>query len=138
MGLDILGVIAIYKSCSRCGKIHDTKYRCTAGSEHRIKYDYEEAKLRNTYKWHTKAEQIKKDSKYLCAVCFDEGIYNYNELEVHHITKIKEDKSLLLDNFNLICLCRKHHKLADAGMIKKEYLQELAKKRETEGESWTK
>lgn len=124
-------MITIFKSCSKCGQIHDTKYKCKADKKYnKNKYDYEEAKLRNTYQWHSKAEQIKKDSNYLCSLCFMEGIYNYNDLEVHHITKLKEDKSKLLDNFNLICLCKKHHKLADAGMIDNNLLLSLAKERE--------
>lgn len=121
----------MYKSCSKCGKIHDTKYKCKDRSTYRAnyKYDYEEAKLRNTYAWHTKAEQIKKDSKYLCSICYQEGIYNYKELEVHHIIKIKKDKTKLLDDYNLICLCRKHHRLAESGMIDQDTLLKLARLR---------
>ena len=121
----------MFKSCSKCGKIHDTSYTCRAGVKRDYtKYNSEESRLRNTYEWHTKAEQIKKDSKYLCSVCKDKGIYNYKNLEVHHITKIREDKKRLLDNYNLICLCTNCHKLADSGMIDKEYLESLAKQRE--------
>ena len=118
------------KSCSRCGKIHDINYKCTVGLKRKYKYSYEESKLRNTYEWHTKAEQIKKDSKYLCSACKDKGIYQYNDLETHHIEKLTERPDLLLENTNLICLCRNCHKLADAGMIEKEYLLKLAKERE--------
>lgn len=118
------------KACSKCGRIHEFNYKCNKGiKKDYTKYDYEESKLRNTYKWHTKAEDIKKESKYLCSVCFEEGIYNYNNLEVHHITKIRDDKSKLLDDNNLICLCREHHKLADVGMLDKEYLLKLVQKR---------
>ena len=72
------------KSCSKCGKIHDYYYKCTHG----VKRDYtnydntQEAKLRHTHKWNIKSEQIKKDSNYLCAVCLDNGIYNYTVSEV--------------------------------------------------------
>ena len=119
------------RSCSKCGGLHKIGYICNKGTKPAYKkYDYEEAKLRNTYQWHTKAEQIKAHSNYLCAVCLDKKIYNYNNLEVHHITKIKEDRSKLLDNYNLICLCSNCHTLADAGMIDKDYLLELARKRE--------
>lgn len=119
------------RSCSKCGRMHDMGYICKVGVKRDYsKYNYEEAKLRNTYEWHTKAEQIKADSNYLCAICLTKGIYNYNNLEVHHITKLKEDSTKLLDNYNLICLCRECHKLADSGVIKKEYLLELAKQRE--------
>lgn len=116
----------MYKACSRCGKIHDTKYKCKVGIVYNKKYDYEEAKLRNTYEWHNKAEQIKRDSNYLCSVCYDEGIYNYQELETHHIEKLKNKPNLLLEDSNLICLCRKHHLLADKNMIDEGYLKSLA------------
>lgn len=110
--------------------MHDHNYICRGDKPDYKKYSYKETALRNTYSWHTKADQIRQDSRYLCSVCLDEGIYNYNNLEIHHITKIKEDESKLLDNYNLVCLCSKHHKLADAGLIPKEYLLELAKRRE--------
>lgn len=118
------------KSCSRCGRIHDANYICREGIERNAnKYDYEEAKLRNTYKWHTKSQFVRADSNYLCAVCLDKGIYNYNNLEVHHIIKLKQDTDKLLDDYNLICLCSNCHKLADAGMIDRDYLLELARRR---------
>lgn len=119
----------MYKSCSKCGRIHNTNYKCKAYNKYKVNYDYEESKLRNTHEWHTKADQIKNDSNYLCSVCFEEGIYNYNELETHHIEKLKERPDLLLEDTNLICLCRTHHKLADKQMIDKDYLKQLAKKR---------
>lgn len=121
------------KSCSRCGRIHETNYVCTHNKPkvNWSKYnDREYNKLINTNKWHKKSEQIRQDSRYLCAVCEDEGVYNYRDIEVHHITKVNEDKNKLLDNYNLIALCHNHHKLADAGMIDKEYLLRLAKERE--------
>lgn len=120
----------MWRACSKCGRIHAFNYKCNNGiKKDYSKYDYEESRLRNTYKWHKKAEQIKKDSNYLCSVCIENKTYNYNDLEVHHIIKIKDDKSKLLDDNNLICLCEKHHKLADAGMIDEEYLFSLVKKR---------
>lgn len=118
------------KSCSKCGKIHATNYICQKGKIDTNKYHYKEADLRNTYRWHTKAQFIKAESRYLCAVCLDKGIYNYDNLEVHHITKIKEDETKLLDNYNLICLCSNCHTLADAGMLGRDYLLELARRRE--------
>jgi 5-methylcytosine-specific restriction endonuclease McrA len=62
---------------------------------------------------------IREDSQYLCEVCRSYGVYNYDNLEVHHITKVKDDPSRLLDRDNLICLCRQHHKMADKGKIGK-------------------
>lgn len=91
------------------------------------------AKYHNTHAWHTKAEQIKKDSKYLCPLCKEEGVYTYEGLETHHIVKIQDDPDRLLDNYNLIPLCTRHHKMADAGEIDSDHLFELARQRE-EGE----
>ena len=117
----------MYKSCSRCGKIHDINYKC---NDNRIYKQSNESKLRNTYSWHTKAEQIKKKANYLCEVCRDNNIYLYDGLETHHIDKLKDKPDRLLDDYNLICLCVHHHKLADDNEIDKDYLFELAKKRE--------
>lgn len=117
----------MYKSCSRCGKIHDIKYKCNIG---RIYTKTNESELRNKNKWHLKSIEIRERSNYLCAICKEKGIYNYNNLEVHHIDKLKERPDRLLDNYNLICLCSEHHKEADAGKIEKDYLFKLARDRE--------
>ena len=123
----------MYRACSRCGKIHDTTYKCTHNKPkfNNSRYgNQEERKLRNTTKWHKKAEEIKEQAQYLCEVCRDKGVYNYNViLEVHHITKLRADKTRLLDDSNLVCLCVCCHKLADKGLIKKDYLEKLAAKR---------
>lgn len=117
----------IYKSCSRCGKLHPKGYICRAGT---IYSGGSERKLRSTNRWRLKAEEIKERSNYLCAVCKEAGIYTYDDLEVHHITKIKDNEDLLLEDSNLICLCQLHHKEADAGRIDPEKLRLLAKLRD--------
>lgn len=120
------GCFTIYKSCSRCGKIHKASYKCPVN---RVYNGGIERDIRNTYEWHKKAKQIKRESNYLCEVCKQEGRYTYNNLEVHHIIKVKDDTSRLLDDYNLVCLCVEHHKKADNGEISKEYLEELARNR---------
>ena len=115
------------RSCGRCGRIHRYGEDCPVP---RTRVATEDSKLRNTSAWHTKAEQIKKHSKYLCPVCLEEGIATYEGLETHHITKLKDNPEGLLDNYNLIPLCVKHHKMADAGEIDSQHLRELARKRE--------
>lgn len=118
----------MYKSCSRCGKIHDTKYKCKEG---RIKRELtEDARLRNKNAWHIKAEEIKEKANYLCEVCRDNNIYTYNNLETHHIEKLTDKPERLLDDYNLICLCVEHHKEADRNELKKDYLFNLARHRE--------
>jgi len=117
----------MYKSCSKCGKIHDSNYRC---NKSRIYAQDHTRELRNTYDWIKKSLEIRERSNYLCEVCKQENIYTYDNLEVHHIVKINEDDTRLLDNYNLVCLCQEHHKKADRGEIDKEYLFKLAKIRE--------
>ena len=119
----------MFKACSKCGKIHDSNYICKVGQD--ILKNREERKLRSKYAWTRKSEEIRERANYLCEVCRDQGIITYENIEVHHITKVSEDSSLLLDNANLICLCQEHHKRADRGEIDKDYLLELAKKRES-------
>lgn len=86
--------------------------------------------MRSTYAWTQKAKQIKERAEYLCEVCRDNGRFNYEELEIHHITKVRDNPNLLLDDLNLVCLCVEHHKKADAGELDADYLRKLASERE--------
>ena len=117
----------MYKSCSRCGKIHDANYRCNVN---RIYRGGIERKLRNSYAWEQKSIEIRERANYLCEYCKLQGAYNYNEIEVHHITKLAEDPDGLLDDRNLVCLCVKHHRQADRGEIDSDLLRNLAMVRE--------
>lgn len=114
------------KACSKCGKIHPRAYKCNIG---RVYNKTDNDKLRSTYKWTKKAKQIKDDALGLCEVCKAQGVYNYKDLEVHHIEKLRDNPDGLLNDDNLICLCTYHHKKADAGELSEEYLLELVKKR---------
>lgn len=118
----------MFKSCSKCGKIHDTSFKCNAGQD--ILKNREERKLRSKYAWTLKSEEIRERANHLCEVCREEGKISYEDIEVHHIIKVRQDASLLLDNYNLVALCQEHHKQADKGDIDVDYLLELAKKRE--------
>lgn len=115
------------KSCSRCGKIHSYNHKCY---HNKSNYHNDIDRLRSTYEWQQKVEEIKDKNNYLCAVCKDNNIYNYKDIEVHHIEKLQQRPDLFLDNNNLICLCKRHHKDADNGKIEKEYLFELVKVRD--------
>jgi 5-methylcytosine-specific restriction endonuclease McrA len=116
------------KSCSRCGKIHDFNYRCNVGRSRKYA-NTEENKLRGRNAWKIKRAQIREDSFNLCAVCLELGVYTYEGLEIHHIKKLREDASGLLEDDNLICLCGRHHEQADRGEIDVEYLRKLVEKR---------
>ena len=117
----------MYKTCSRCGKMHPYNYICNVGKSYQ---GGAERKERSRYAWTKKSQEIRERANYLCEVCRDRGAYTYKDIEVHHITKVREDKTKLLDNLNLICLCTEHHKQADRGELDKDYLSELARKRE--------
>ena len=119
------------KACSRCGKIHDYTYVCNVG-KYRKFADTTEARLRSKSAWQSKRESIKERSFNLCAVCKAQGVYTYTAIEVHHITKIKDNPSAYLDDENLIALCTFHHKQADNGEISADYLRELAKERDAQ------
>ena len=114
------------KSCSKCGKIHPRGVKCEIGRKYQSS---QERKLRSTYMWTKKAKQIKADAMGLCEVCRAQGLYTYDGLEVHHITKLKDEPSGLLEDDNLITLCVYHHKQADDGELDADYLRELVKER---------
>ena len=123
----------MYKACSRCGRIHDSGYVCTVNAPLRdySRYaDREERKLRSTTAWLKKSLEIRARAQYLCEVCRDQGRYTYDNLEVHHIVKLRDNADGLLDDNNLICLCAVHHRQADAGEISPDYLRELIERRE--------
>ena len=114
------------KSCSKCGKIHPRGYNCNVG---RIYTKTDEARMRSRYAWTQKAKQIKVDALGLCEYCKKQGIYTYDNLEVHHITKLADNPDGLLEDDNLICLCVYHHKQADAGEIDADELRQIVRER---------
>lgn len=122
-------VFSMYRACSKCNRIHPYDYKCYVGESDRKK-NTKANKFRRSIEWKKKSEEIKEDSKYLCSVCMDNNIYNYNQLEIHHIEPIEENYDRRLDNYNLICLCNAHHREAEQGGISRKYLFELAEKRE--------
>lgn len=120
----------MYKSCSKCGRIHPYNHKCYAGESGIRRKNTSANTFRTTRQWRNKAEEIKKQSKYLCNVCLAKGIYNYTQLETHHIEPIEENYERRLDDSNLICLCNEHHRLAEEGKIKREYLFKLVEDRD--------
>ena len=113
-------------SCSKCGKMHPRGAKCSISRTYKRTDD---DKLRSSYAWTQKAKQIKADAMGLCEVCRKQGVYTYDGLEVHHITKLRDNPDGLLDDDNLICLCNYHHRQADDGTLSADYLRELVKER---------
>ena len=117
----------MFRSCSKCGKIHAYNTKCEVS---RVYERTDERKLRSTNAWKEKSKDIRERANYLCEYCKSQGIITYNNLEVHHIEKVRDNKDKLLDDYNLICLCVDCHKQADDGKIDKDILKELARQRE--------
>ena len=109
------------RSCAVCGGIHQEDQMC----KRKYKKDSRAYHFRNSNKWILKREEIKKRDKYLCQVCLKDSIYNYDDLQVHHIIPIDKNYDLKLDESNLITLCSYHHKQAEQNKITKEYLYKL-------------
>lgn len=117
----------MWKSCSRCGKLHPHGYVCTKGKQFR---GGDERKLRQKAICKAKMAEIKERANGLCEVCRDNGRFVYEGLEVHHIEKLKDRPDLYIDDENLICLCTTCHKKADSGELDKDYLRQLARQRD--------
>ena len=121
--------MADYITCSRCG-IVPRGHHCPYKTYKKKTYDTHADKFRKTKRWANKSIEIRQRDRYLCKVC-EANLYNtiqqfnFNGLDVHHITPINEDYNKRLDNDNLITLCRYHHKMADDGKIPKEVLYSL-------------
>lgn len=115
------------KSCKYCGRIHPIDYQCPSSPKRKSQHT-EQSKLRNTSRWQRKREEVKERDRYLCRYCLEQGKIKYKGIEVHHIIPLIEDTEheRAFDNDWLISLCAEHHKQADAGEIKKDYLHELA------------
>lgn len=99
-------------------------------------YRYERTgadRLRLTSRWKRKSLQVREDAHWMCEVCRDQGKATTEGLEAHHIDKLREDPDGLIEDGNLVCLCRMHHRMADDGELSKEYLRGLASKRITCG-----
>ena len=120
----------MYKACTKCGRIHDTNHRCYKGESQYRRKNTQANNFRKSYQWICKSEQIRKDSNFLCSVCRSNDTISFEQLEVHHIEPLEENVNRGLDNYNLICLCNECHRQAEAGLIERNYLFQLAKARE--------
>ena len=119
------------KSCSYCGGIHPRGYQCPSKPRRNKQPTYID-KFRWSKAWQHKRKYINQRDKYLCQVCIRERYntqlkYNFNELEVHHITPIVDDWHRRLDDDNLISICNYHHKMAERGEIPKQELWNIVR-----------
>ena len=117
----------ILKSCSRCGKLHELGQRCYANTNQYYKGNAEIRAFRNSREWHAKTEEIRQRDKQLCQMCLKNNIFNYKQIEIHHIIPLSIDWQKRLDNYNLVALCNTCHRLAETNKIDKELLLRIAK-----------
>ena len=120
------------KACRYCGKYHDRGEMCPKKPKYFCDASSAEYKFRSSFKWRVKREEIKKRDNYQCLVCranLSGTIRRLNpyELSVHHITPLREDISMGLNDGNLITLCRYHHEQAESGKIPRKILFDLVK-----------
>ncbi len=112
-------------SCRYCGRIHDTRVDC--GKRPTRKRQVADAERgRYTSRWRRKSAQIKSDAGGVCEYCLAHGIVRYGALETHHIIPLIEQPDMLLDDENLIALCRVCHEQAEAGAISRDELRRIA------------
>lgn len=121
---------AMKKSCKYCGGIHDRAYICEKKPQKKYKEVKEIDNFRGSYDWKIKREYIKKRDKYLCQACLHNlpgtiKRINYDNLSVHHITPLKANYELRLEESNLITLCDLHHELAESGAIPADDLRKI-------------
>lgn len=125
------------KSCSYCGRIHDSKKSC------RQKRDAEQERwnkrkatkalaFRRTNAWKDKSMEVRKRQHYMCVCCTHnlEGttnMLNTKDLSVHHIVPVEENYDLRLDNENLITVCNMHHEMCEAGKIGRGIQKQIAR-----------
>lgn len=68
----------------------------------------------------------------MCEYCKSKGIYSTEDIEVHHIEKIKYAPTKAYDDDNLICLCEECHEKAERGEIPADTLKALVVVRDAE------
>lgn len=131
------------KSCSYCGRIHDSKCVCKQKGE-KVKERQSQRTLNNkkvydfhrSQKWKEKSITIRERDNYCCQVCV-RGLHNpdrqyeTDNISVHHIVPIAEDWDNRLDDSNLISLCSKHHEMAERGEINRKELLRIVEEQES-------
>lgn len=122
----------MFRSCSYCGGVHKSNEDCPYKSKARIKIN---DKFRSGKQWQKKREQIKLRDNYMCQVCVRQLYgtdiqFNYYNTSVHHIQPLHSNYDLRLEDDNLICLCDKHHRMAECGKIPISVLKKIVQEQE--------
>lgn len=128
------------RSCRFCGKIHDSRYQCDKRPR-REKKDTDAVRLRSTYRWQRVRDRVRERDRNVCQVCerryandkaADRGgrRYEYEDISVHHIVPIEENKDFAFDENYLITLCGRCHEEAEQGLIDRDFLLEIVRENE--------
>ena len=110
------------RSCSACGRIHDSRYKCAAKSKPR---QSRADRFRNTSEWQRARDAARERDKNMCVWCRHLGDITIDGLSVHHIVPLEEDFSLRTEPDNLATLCTQHHEEAERGDISLSALRKL-------------
>lgn len=134
------------KSCSYCGRVHDSNYICPRKPKKKFKdsgtYDSEASQLRRAGRWKRMSLAIRERDNNLCQLCLREGlpetngkpVFTYNDLSVHHIIPIEDNPGLSFCGSNLITLCFYHHNKVEGDLSARAKLAEIAKEQERRSE----
>lgn len=117
----------VLRSCSYCGRIHDTHFVCAEKKTRFSPRTHEQDRFRSTSDWTQKSIDIKRRDMGLCRMCLLDGVLCWDNLEVHHIIPLAEDFDRRLDDENLITLCQAHHKAAERGDVDRGTLFAVAR-----------
>lgn len=114
------------KSCKYCGRVHPIGYECPRKPVRKKRGNREAERIRNSYAWRQKREEIRERDHYLCRHCLERGRFTRDGLEVHHIIPLEERPELALEDNYLITLCGRDHERAERGEIDRGALLRLA------------
>lgn len=114
--------------CNRCRKLTDygntyCKDCQSIISSERNKLRSKDEEIEATTKsstWKNLRKQILMRDKNCCVLCFKRGYITYKSLQVHHIVKRIEDKSLIYEPTNLVTLCRTCHEEVEKMSVKQQ------------------
>lgn len=122
------------KSCSYCGRIHDSGHDCGCKPA-RGKRGNAADKFRSSNVWQRKREEIRQRDSNLCQCCLRNlpgtvTRLTYDRCSVHHAVPLEQDYNKRLDNDNLLLTCSVHHEMAERGEIPLDVIQKIIDEQE--------
>lgn len=79
---------------------------------------YDEHKFYKTKEWRKKRLEMLKRDNFECQMCKERGLQTQAQT-VHHIVHLRDDRSLALEDSNLISLCNSCHNEVHPEKLKK-------------------